>query len=100
MLYLQALKVKYKNVSMFWMTTNPAGYDHSMQVPGNEWRTDSVLDRYNKIAVKIAQKHNMAILDSYQIANPLRDLSYDSFHYKGIVGWTVTDYTLRNICSR
>jgi hypothetical protein len=64
MLYLQTLKVKYKNVSMFRMTTNPERYGHSLQVPGDELRTDGVLDRCNKIASKIAWNHNMAVLDS------------------------------------
>lgn len=95
--YLKKLEEKHIGVRTFWMTTNPIGYISGM-VAGTEWRTDPVLDRYHDITVQLTIAHHMKALDIYRIAKPLRDLTYDGVHYQGIVGWTLANYVLQNVC--
>jgi hypothetical protein len=95
--YLKKMEEKHIGVRTFWMTTNPHGYVGGM-VAGTEWRTDPVLDRYHDITVQLTLAHHMKALDTYRIAKPLSDLTYDGAHYQGIVGWTLTNYVLQNVC--
>ena len=98
MVYLKLLKGKYSGVRTYWMTTNPHGYAGYGIPAGCEWRTDPVLDRYHEISLKLAFTHGVRILDTYRIAKPLNDLTYDGSHYQGIVGWMLATYALEEIC--
>ena len=81
------------------MTTNPHGYNRAM-AEGNEWRTDPVLDAYHRMTLQLAFEHGVELLDTYNIANPLKDLTYGGAHYKGIVGWTLASYVMQSICNK
>ena len=81
----------------FWVTTNPHGYVEGM-VAGTKWRTDPVLDQYHDITLQVALAHRMKALDTYRIAKPLSDLAYDGSHYMGVVGWTLANCILQNVC--
>jgi hypothetical protein len=97
MRYLKILEQKFEGIHTFWTTTNPHGYVRTM-ADGHEWRTDPVLDAYHKVTLQLASDHGVNLLDTYSIANPLRDLTYDGAHYKGIVGWTLASYVMQSIC--
>lgn len=98
MVYLKQLERKYSGVRTYWTTTNPHGYAGYGILKGCEWRTDPVLDRYHNITLELALAHDMNVLDTYRIAKPLNDLTYDGSHYQGIVGWTLATYGLQSIC--
>jgi hypothetical protein len=95
--YLKKMEEKHIGVRIFWMTTNPHGYVGGM-LKGTEWRTEPVLDRYHDITVQLTLAHRLKALDTYRIAKPLSDLTYDGSHYQGIVGWTLASYVLQNVC--
>ena len=61
--------------------------------------TDPILDAYHRMTLQLASDYGVKLLDTYSIANPLRDLTYDRCHYKGIVGWTLASYVVQSICS-
>ena len=96
--YLKRLVEKHSGLTVFWMTTNPHGFAGYGILAGQEWRTYPVLDGYNNIALQLARSHGVETLNTYRIAKPLNDLTYDGSHYLGIVGWTMASYVLQNIC--
>ena len=99
MRYLKLLEQKFEGIRTFWMTTNPHGYVRAM-ADGTEWRTDPVLDAYYRMTLQLASDYGVELLDTYSIANPLKDLTYDGAHYKGIVGWTLASYVMQSICNK
>jgi hypothetical protein len=88
----------------FWLTSNPSPIADYHQVRthirnGVDWRTDPFLLLFNKVSSTIMQAHGIEIADTYSIASPLFDLSYDGSHYIGTVGMAQASMLVHAVCS-
>jgi hypothetical protein len=90
--FLSKMQEKYPKAKLFWMTTNAFALHD--QIYGTDWRIDPVLERYNTIANNIAKNYGIKVMNTFDIAIVLSDLSFDWGHYRGVVGWSQGNYLL------
>ena len=63
-----------------------------------DWRTDPILLILNRVANKMMEDAGIPIVDTYAISAPLNDVSYDSAHYRGHVGFAMDLRILNALC--
>ena len=89
--------VRAQGKRVWWLTTNSAN-----TVSGNtgkiDWRSDPVITMYNQLAVAEMGRLDIPIIDAYRIVAPLHDLSFDGYHFKGIVGHNLDLHVLNTLC--
>ena len=64
---------------------NPIG-DMIGSCPPEDWRNPPVMDMYNQITRKMANKHNITVIDTNEIVGITWDRSEDWCHIKDISG--------------
>lgn len=82
----------------YWMTINSHPLTRRQQDPGDDWRTTPMLLLYNKVAATVMDKHGIAVVDTFSIADPLFDVSYDGAHYLGAAGQMQAQLVLHVVC--
>lgn len=95
-LYRQRLEVAMQSLvdiqnkmglQIIWATSNPHGINH---LP--------LIRQYNAISRALAVSLHIPMLETFDIIEPLLDLSYDGGHYKGVVGWTLGNHAFNMVC--
>jgi hypothetical protein len=95
--HLEAEKTRFGN-DHYWVTMNAFPTRRVLHGKGSDWRTDPMLLLYNKIATSIMHLHGIPVVDTYSIAAPLSDVSYDAAHYVGVVGQAQARMMLHILC--
>ena len=104
---LQVEKVLMKYIEIFqtvgtklyWLTTHPNPDKFNMyEDPPGDWRTPELLEAYNNIAKRVASKLNVSVIDVYNVAAVVNDISYDAMHYKAPVGREIAKIVLHDVC--
>ena len=49
--------------------------------PPTDWRNEVFIKAYNEVAVDVAQRLNVPVIDVFNVASALSDLSWDGAHY-------------------
>ena len=49
--------------------------------PPKEWRNEVFIKAYNEVAVDVAQRLDVPVIDVFNVASTLSDLSWDGHHY-------------------
>lgn len=88
----------------FWLTTGPLpliDIHQQRNAPNyrNDWRTDPLVMRFNKVASTVMQAHGIPVIDTYSIASPLFDMAYDGAHFIGTVGLAQANMVANLVCS-
>lgn len=94
---------RYKN-KQFWLTTGPLPFlDHQQHKGwvwyGVDWRTEPFVQEFNNLARKVMKAKQLPVVDTWSIAAPLMDLSYDGAHYLGSVGLAQANMVANIICT-
>lgn len=87
-LHIQKQQQQHGN-KHYWVTTGPMPLSaiHQEKIySALDHRTDPFLLLFNKIASTTMHAHGIPVVDTYSIASPLFDMSYDGSHYVGTVG--------------
>ncbi|CAL8465783.1 g5319 [Coccomyxa elongata] len=94
------LKLRESDIRVHWVTTNsfPLWRGTWWNPNRQDWRTDPILLVYNRTANTMMEDAKIPIIDTYSIAAPLFDLSYDGAHYKGHAGYNTDLRILNMIC--
>lgn len=104
--HMASERIQYGN-RQYWVTTGPFPlheklhqwrHDQVGSTRGVDWRTEPFLLLFNKVANTIMKAHDIDIVDTFSIASPLFDLSYDGAHYLGLVGLTQANIIMNIIC--
>ena len=104
--WIAAQRARRPRLRLFWATTNPLGFVAEFgglslyTSPPTEFRTDPLIAAYNARAKALAARHGVGVLDGYEVARALKDLSYEHSHYQGAVGWTIANLALTAICGK
>ena len=102
---LLSAKMQHRQLlKVSWASTNPFPFSLKsglMRCPATDWRIPPLLSAHNKIAAIECWKTNNTItyFDTFKVAFPLFDLSYDSAHHQGPVGVALASmlaYSLHN----
>lgn len=91
------------NNRQFFMTSNPLPpTDYHQRKThirhGVDWRTDPFLQLFNRVSASIMAAHGIEVADTYSIASPLFDLTYDASHYIGTVGLAQANMLAAAVC--
>lgn len=86
-------------VACLQVTTNPLPLREDLHRRNTDWRTDPVLLLYNAIALDVMQSAGIEVVNTWNLAAPLAELSYDRAHYKGVVGYYISLLLLNIVCS-
>ena len=54
---------------------------------------------YNSIAQDVMQAAGIEVVNTWNLAAPLADLSYDRAHYKGVVGYYISLLLFNIVCT-
>lgn len=100
----QQLQARYGN-KHYWVTTNPFPMAQHQQQEiydlheGIDWRTEPFVMLYNGAASRVMHAHGIPVADTFSIAAPLVDLSYDGAHFLGTVGLAQARMLANILCS-
>lgn len=93
---------KHSNLH-YWVTINSHPLTRDQQDPESRYhdqRTPPMLLMYNKLATTIMNQHAIEVVDTFSIADPLLDLSYDGAHYLGAIGQMQAQLVLNVVCEQ
>ena len=82
------MRLRPKVRSLTWVSTNPHPLGRAQRTcPATDWRFPHLIASFNHIAhAEVLRSPGIGWLDTYAIAFPLSDLSFDGAHYQGPVG--------------
>lgn len=92
------LSLKQQGKSVFWVTT-PSTAINPRRTGIDDWRTDPLLSLYNSISHNVYSSKGMQIVDVFSVTTALHDISYDGYHFKGVVAYNIDLIILNTICS-
>ena len=97
--FLQALAQEGKLVH--WVNSPSHAPDLELPKIGvDDWRSDRLLLMYSDISQQIMADRGIPIINQFGITNPLHDMAYDTFHFKGLVGYYINLRILHVLCLR
>lgn len=101
--HMQDEKRRYGN-KQFWVTTPPVSFMDQQQQKGPhgfgvDWRTEPFLQHFNDLARRVMVARGIPVVDTWSIAAPLTELSYDGVHYLGTVGLAQARMVANIICA-
>jgi len=97
--HLLHLKENYPHVNITWISTNPLPMHTRMfACPLTDWRLPNVISAYNLVAHDVVSRTGglISYLDTFCIAFPAFDLSFDGAHYQGPVGVALASLFLQS----
>jgi hypothetical protein len=101
---LLLLKSKYVHVNISWVSTNPHPISFWGPVWGNhcplhDWRLPHVISAYNLVAHDVISDTGglVSYVDTFSIAFPAFDLTFDGAHYQGPVGVALAHLLLQSL---
>lgn len=84
----------------YWVTINSHPIVERQKDLDDDHRTSPMVLMYNKLASSVMDMHGIEVVDTYSIADPLLDVSYDGAHYLGNVGKAQAQLLLDVICNK
>ena len=96
--FLSALAQEGKRVH--WVSSPSHAPDLRKWEGVDDRRCDRLLLLYNDITEQIMTDRGIPIINQFGITDPLNEMSYDSHHFKGLVGYYINARILHVFCSR
>ena len=93
--FLMSLRQEGKHV--YWINS-PSHAPDPGRTGIDDWRSDRLLSLYNSISHQAVAHKTIPVIDQYSITDPLHDMAYDKYHFKGLVGFYIHLRILNVLC--
>ena len=88
---------RHEGKRVYWVSSIPQ-QSKAGHTGVRDWRSEPVISLYNELSRAHFAELGIPFIDMSSIVGPLQDLSYDSSHFKGIVGFFMDLRILNILC--